>query len=359
MKKRFFAAAMVAVLCITSLAVLTGCDKGEKAYDYDLSEYIKVGKYKGLEYKEEKVTVSDKEVSAEIDNNLQMATTTEEVKSGKVEDGDTINVSYKGTIDGKEFEGGSTDSSDITIGETAMIPGFIEGLIGQKVGDTVTLNLKFPEDYHAEDVAGKDVVFEVTIKCKKVQNAPEYNEAFVQANSDCKTIAEYEAFIKDGLLEAKKEQADETMKQGLWEQIVTASKVIKYPEKELEETTANTKKSMKDTVAQQGMNWEEYLAQTNMTEKEFDETMKEFAKKRVQQDLIVYAIADEENLKVSDKEYEEMMDDMLENAGFTEKTFKENFGVTIEEYCEEKGLRTSMLLNKVMDKVVEYGKLVK
>lgn len=358
MKKRVFAAALVAVLCVTSLVVLTGCGT-EQPYDYDLSEYIKVGKYKGLEYKKEKVSVSDKEVSAEIENNLQMATTTEEVKEGVVEDGDTINVAYKGTIDGKEFDGGSTESSDITIGQTSMIPGFIEGLTGQKVGETVTLNLKFPSDYHEESVAGKDVVFEVTIKSKKVSKVPEYNEAFVKANSDCKSIAEYEAFVKDGLLKSKEEQADETMKQGLWEQIVTSSKVLKYPEEELEATTENTKQSMKSTVEQQGMVWEDYLKQTNMTEEEFNKTMKEFAKKRVQQDLIVYAIADEEKLEVSDKEYEKMMADMLENAGFTEKSFKENFGVTIEEYCEERGLRTSLLLNKVMDKVVEYGKLVK
>ena len=358
MKKKLFATLMVAVLCVTSIVGLTGCGQ-EKPYDYDLSEYIKVGKYKGLEYKKEKVSVSDEEVKAEIDNNIQQATTTEEVKEGTVEDGDTINVAYKGKIDGKEFEGGSTESSDITIGETSMIDGFVEGLVGKKVGDKVTLNLKFPEDYHEEKVAGKDVVFDVNIKSKKVSKTPEYNEEFVKANSDCKTIPEYEKFVKDGLLKSKQEQADETMKQGLWEQIVTASKVIKYPEEELEATTESTKQSMKDTVAQQGMEWEDYLKQSGMSEKDFNKTMKEFAKKRVQQDLIVYDIADKEKLEVSDKEYKKMMKDMLENAGFDEKTFKENFGVTIEEYCEERGLRTSMLLNKVMDKVVEYGKLVK
>lgn len=357
MKKRFFSAGLVAVLCIASLVTLVGCGK-EKAYDYDLSEYIKVGEYKGLEYKQEKVNVSNEEVKAEIDKLRQQAAKVEEVKKGTVEDGDTINVSYKGKIDGKEFEGGSTDSSDITIGQTAMIDGFVEGLVGKEVGEKVTLNLKFPEDYHATDLAGKDVVFEVKIKSKKIEKVPEYDVEFVKANSEYDSLEAYEKFIKDGLQKSKQEQVDEGMKQGLWEQIVSSSEVLKYPEKELNELMDSTKKTLKESVKQQNMEWEEYLKQSGTTEKEFDKTIKTFAKERVEQDLIVHAIAKKENLDVSDKEYKEFMKEMLDNAGFTEKTFKENFGMSIEQYCEERGLRTSMLLNKVMDKVIEYGKAI-
>ena len=222
MKKRVFATGMVAVLCVASLMMLTGCGK-EAAYDYeDLTEYIEVGEYKGLQYSKETVTVTDEEVQTEIDSILQQSATTEEVKEGTVEDGDTINVSFTGKIDGKEFEGGTSESSDITVGETQMIPGFVEGLVGKNVGETVTLDLTFPEDYHAEEVAGKDVVFEVKIKSEKITTVPEFNKEFVEKNSEFKTVEEYRDAVKSAILQTKQDKADETMQAGLWEQIVAA-----------------------------------------------------------------------------------------------------------------------------------------
>ena len=359
MKKRFFATAMVAVLCVTSLMMLTGCGKEAAPYDYeDLTEYIEVGEYKGLKYSKEKQSVTDEEVQAEIDSILQQSATTEEVKEGTVEDGDTINVSFVGKIDGKEFEGGTSESSDITIGETQMIPGFVEGLVGKSIGEKVSLDLKFPEDYHSEDVAGKDVVFEVKIKSEKISNVPEFNNEFVEKNSEYKTTDEYRKAVKAAILQTKQDKADETMQAGLWEQIVSASKVKKYPEKELNNLISTTKDSIKDSISRQGMEWEDYLKQTGMTEEEFDKEMKKVAEERVHQDLVVYQIAKIEKLEVTDEEYEDFMDNMLKSGQFTKKTFKENFGMTIEQYCEERGIRTAMLFEKVINKVVDYGELV-
>ena len=359
MKKRLFATLMVAVLCVTSVLMLSGCGKDAALYDYDdLTEYIEVGEYKGLSYSKEKQTVTDEEVQQEIDNILQQSATTEEVKEGTVEDGDTINIAFVGKIDGKEFEGGSSESTDVTIGETQMIPGFIEGLVGKKIGEKVTLDLKFPEDYHSKEVAGKDVVFKVTINSEKVQNVPEFNDEFVKKNSDHKTTDEYKKAVEAAILQTKQDKADETMQAGLWEQIVADSKVKKYPEKELNNLISTTNESIKDSIKRQGMEWEDYLKQTGMTEEDFNKEMKKVAEERVHQDLVVYQIAKIEKLTVTDEEYEDFMDNMLKSGQFTKKTFKENFGMTIEQYCEERGIRTAMLFEKVINKVVDYGKLV-
>lgn len=357
MKKRFFSIGLISVLCLTSLFLLSGC--GSKLYDYDLSEYVKVGDYKGLEYKKVSVSVSDDEVQDKIKSNLEEKATTKTVKSGTVKDGDTIDVSYEGKVDGKTFDKGSADNQSITIGQTPFIEGFTEGLIGKEVGSTVTLDLKFPDPYSTnEKLSGKDVTFKVTINSKQVEEVPEYNVAFVKKNSEYDNLKDYEKSVKKGLLEEKKTKAETDTKQGLWEKIVDKSKVKKYPEEELETTMTNLTNSFKQTAENYGYEWADYLEAVGYTEKEFKKTVKKYAKEKVLNDMVCYYIAEKEGLEVTDKEYDDYMENLMKSSGYTEKTFKEQFKMTIEEYCDQEGYRTSLLLNKVMDKVMDYGKEV-
>ena len=138
-----------------------------------------------IEISEDDVTVSDDSIETYITSFQTAYETTEEETSGTVEDGDELHITYVGTIDGEEFDGGTTDEdgADLTIGSGSYIDGFEDGLIGEKIGDTVTLNLTFPDDYSNEDVAGKDVVFEVTIEYRTVTNTPEFTDDFVKENS--------------------------------------------------------------------------------------------------------------------------------------------------------------------------------
>ncbi len=357
MKKRVISLGLIGVLCMGSMLFMTGC--GEKApYEgYDLSEYVTVGEYKGLEYEKTKVKVSQSEIDEEIESRLEAAAETKSVKKGVVEDGDTINVAFEGKIDGETFEGGSSDSYDITVGSTPMIDGFVEGLVGKDVGETVTLDLKFPEDYGKEDLNGKDVVFTVTINSKKVEEVPEYGLDFIKANSDYDNFDDYEASVKADLKVKKEMDADSEIKSGLWEQIVTASEIIKYPvEKDnMIETTMN---SFKKTAADNDMEWEAYLEQIGYSEEDLTAQVTSYAETKVFQEMIVYSIAEAEGLEVTTQEYEEYMQNMLTQSGLDAETFESSYGMTIEAYCEQEGLRASMLLNKVMDKVIEYAKEV-
>ena len=196
MKKRFFSIGLISVLCLTSLFLLSGC--GSKLYNYDLSEYVKVGDYKGLEYKKVSVSVSDDEVQDKIKSNLEEKAETKTLKSGTVKDGDTIDISYEGKVDGKTFDKGSADNQSITIGQTPFIDGFTDGLIGKKVGSKVKLNLTFPKDYSEKDLQGKDVVFEVTINSKQVEEVPEYNVDFVKKNSEYDNLKDDVESVKVG-----------------------------------------------------------------------------------------------------------------------------------------------------------------
>jgi len=357
MKKKAIALSLIGALCLGSMLFMTGC--GEKApYEgYDFSEYVTVGEYKGLEYKKVNVKVSQREIDEEIESRLKDAAETKSVKKGIVEDGDTINVAFEGKIDGETFEGGSSDSYDITVGSTPMIDGFVEGLVGEEVGDTVTLDLQFPEDYGKEDLNGKDVVFTVTINSKQVEEVPEYDLDFIKANSDFDNFDDYEASVKADLKASKEADEESEVKSGLWEQIVTASEIIKYPveKDDMIETTLN---SFKKTAADNDMEWDAYLEQIGYAEEELTNQVTSYAETKVFQEMIVYAIAEVEGLEVTNEEYEEYMENMLTQSGLDEETFESSYGMTIEEYCKQEGLRASMLLNKVMDKVIEYAKEV-
>lgn len=332
------------------------------AYDYDLSEYVTVGEYTGLPYVKNTAEVTDEEVETEIQSRLQAAAAKTNVTEGTVEDGDTINVAYVGTIDGKEFEGGSTSSSDITIGTTSMIDGFIEGLVGQKIGDTVTLNLKFPDDYWNADVAGKDVTFEVTINSKKVTTVPELDEEFVKANSDVETVDEYKALVKEQLLSRKQDSLDSDTKSQLWSYIVDQSETLKYPEQELADAAASLVDLEQQYMSQAqayGIEWEDYLSTFMGTDAEgWEKTKQDYAEYQVKSDMIMYAIARKEKITLTNKEYKARIAEILEDSGLTEETFQSYYGMTIEEYADQNGWYGSLLLDKVLDRVMELGEEV-
>ena len=355
MKKKLLCAGLITALSLTSALFLTGCGSEEQPYsDLDLSEYVKVGEYKGLEYDKISVSVTSEEVQDEIDSRCQAAATTEKSESGTVKDGDTINVSFEGKIDGETFDGGSSDDYPITIGQTSMIDGFVDGLIGKEVGETVTLDLKFPDDYQNEDVAGKDVTFEVKIKTKDVQVVPDYDLDFVKANSDYDNLKDYEASVKKDLLAEKQETAENEVKQALWEQIVENSEIIKYPE-EKDQKIEDEMAAMKQDAEDNEMEWEDYLETVGYTEEELNDLVTNYVETNMFQEMIIYTIAEKEELEVTDDEYQEYIDQVLEASGMDEDTFESAYGMSIKEYLDNRNTRSSMLLNKVMDKVMEYA----
>ena len=362
MNKKILITGIGAIVVLAGIIAAVILWPDDEPYDYDLSEYVKVGDYKGLDYSIAEVSVTDDEVQTEIDSRLQAAATTETVREGTVEDGDTINVSYSGTIDGEEFEGGSSESYDITVGTTQMIDGFVEGLVGHEIGDNVTLNLKFPDDYSNEDVAGKDVVFDVTINYKSVKVVPELNEDFVKENSDVDTVEEYREAVKSELLEKKESDADMDAKEALWNEVIANSEVISYPEEEYEAAKAaadDIEAQYKSQAESYGMEWDDFLeSYLGMSQEDFDERKKQYADDTVLQEMVTYYIAREENLEVTDKEFKEYLEDTLESAGYTEDTFQQSFGQTIEEYAEDNQWKIALLLDKVLDKIMEYGNQV-
>ena len=353
---------VVAIVAVIAIILVFVNNKQSKEYNYDLSKYVKVGNYKGLEYTSQKASVTDEEVDVEIQRRLQKAAKTENSKTGKVENGDTINISFVGKIDGKEFEGGSSESTDITVGTTQMIDGFVEGLIGKNVGDSVTLNLKFPDDYGKTDLQGKAVEFKVTINSKKKISVPKLNTEFVKKNSKYTTVKEYKEGVKKELLNQKQKSIDSTVKQELWSRIIDKSKANKYPEKELNEAMSQANKleeSYKAQAQNYGMEWETYLKTVMRTDKKgFEKLKQEYAKNIVFNRMVMYSIARSENISLSNREYKKEILKILEDNGYDEESFKKAFGKDIETYADEQNWRQKILFDKVLDKVMKDGKKV-
>ena len=196
-------------------------DKAELVYTFAVEPEIEISDYKGLDYPMDDVTVSDEDIDEEIER-MRNTYAEMEVKDGPAEEGDTVNINYKGFKDGIAFAGGEAENYDLVLGSGSFIPGFEEQLIGAKAGEEKDLNLTFPEDYHAEDLKGAAVVFKVTVNEVKTKVLPEVNDEFAQDINakDVKTVADLREMVRSRIEERRKSEAESKADNALGEQLV-------------------------------------------------------------------------------------------------------------------------------------------
>lgn len=277
----------------------------------DIDKYITIGQYKGLSLEKVVETITDTELEGSISQDLEM--TKEEVKDGVVEDGDTVTVNYVGTENGKEFNGGSAENQEITIGSGGYIPGFEDGILGMKKGETKDVPLTFPEDYIEPSMAGKDVVFKITLQSFK--RAPELNDDWVAKNTEYKTVEEYREGKKKLLQENAEQMADSVLYQTAWNQVYEASEVKEYPEKDVKEAYAEFETQIKSYAKQGGMELEDYLESQQVSQEAFEEQCQKYAEERVKQNLILQGIMDAEGMTLEDKESLAIQDEIIQTYG--------------------------------------------
>ena len=312
---------------------------------------VKLGKYVGVKGTLEKVTISDKDVQDEIEQRVKDAAYTKTVKRGKVKKGDTIVIDYVGKIDGKKFDGGSAEDQDLEIGSGTMIPGFEEGLIGKKIGKTHTINVTFPKDYEAKDLAGKDAEFEITIKSKKQKVTYKYDKKFIKKVSKYRNKEDYEASVKKELKEEAEEQAEETLKEDLWAKVLEKTEVKKYPKGLVKEETEIQKQQYEQMASQYGTT----TTAMGLT----DDMYKEYAKEALKEKLAIHAIAKKEKIKVKRADKKKFYNKILESNDLTEKEFEEAAGMSVKEYVKTNNLEFQILRDKVLDYVRDNAKVTK
>ncbi len=351
--KKILTLSLTALMAVGMVFVVTGCGGGEPYEKYDLTEYITLPDYNSYQVKEPEVLITDEDVEKGIKTRLEEAATTEEVTEGTVKEGDTVKISFKGTLaDGSTEDGMNSDSYSLTLGSGSMIDGFEEGLYGVTIGEKVTLDLKFPDPYSSnEELSGKDVTFEVTVLSKSVKTVPELNEAFVKENSDAETVEEYRKLVAEELEQQEYEDQLTAIKEELYMKLVDETEVKKYPEKEVDDYFKELDEYYRYGAETTGYEeWEDFLEAQEMTQKEYEEQIQLYAEEYVKQEMVIYLFAQKEKIEISDEEYEEFLADNLKSAGFeTEDDFKEYTGMTLEEYAEQARLKRNMLLTKELD----------
>ncbi len=291
--------------------------------EIDAEKYCTVAEYKGITLDKDDTEVSEESIDEEITYELAMNPMTVEDEDAKVTEGDTVVIDYVGKLDGEEFDGGSAEDASLTIGSGQFIDGFEDGLIGTQKGQTVDLNLTFPEDYD-ENLAGKDVVFTVTIKEIK-RPLTEITDAWVQENSEVSTVEEFREYIRTELQEYNENQATEDLSSQAMLQVVAASEFSDYPDvlvKYGEDVYTN---QIMSYAEQSDMTFDEYLSAQDLTEEEYEAQRKEYAENIAKQLLVVKAIADKEGFTTEDDEYKELLNEYLTSLGVTEEELYEEY----------------------------------
>ncbi len=309
------------VLALVSVTTLfCSCNKNKRDsefYPYDLSDYVTLGNYKNIEYHEKTVFVTQTDVDARIKADLKKyGFTTNKEKDGEVMVGDIVNIDYAGYLDGVAFEGGTASGYSLEIGSGSFIEGFEAGLIGKKAGDKVDLNLTFPEKYHSAEMAGKSVVFKVTInRVYEVQYA-EITDEIVPKISTAKTAANYRDHIYNLLVEEQTSEIANENYSAIVSAVVECSKIKKYPKKEVDAYKENLISQNESLAQSQGMSLEQLVSYSGYSLSEFESLMEENAKKIVEKEMLFLMIAEKEGVKVTPREYQKSVEKYMKDQDF-------------------------------------------
>ena len=307
--------------------------------EYDASEYVTLGEYKDLTVEVTPVEVTDDQVMDKIASETKQTLT-----EGTVESGDTVNIDYVGKIDGEEFDGGSAEGYDLEIGSCTFIDGFEDGIIGMQVGDTKDLELKFPEDYHSTDLAGKDVVFTVTVN--SISRVPELTDEVADSVVEGMTAEAYQESVRQDLEDQAKESQKTEAEQKLLQEVYENATIDGYPEENLQYTIKRAKDYYEWLASMYGMSLDDYLKNYGMTQDEFNEQIQPVAEEALGEEMTLLAIAKEENIEVSDEEYEAGLARYAEAQGMDDPS-------KLEEAYGENYIKNSLLQEKVLEFLYE------
>ena len=311
---------------------------------------VKLGKYKGVEVEKMDIDVTDEEVDAEIDKQRNTNARTIEVTDRAVAMNDIVTLDFEGFVDGVAFQGGKGTDYPLTIGSGAFIPGFEEQLVGFEIGKEGDVNVKFPEDYQAEELAGKDATFKCTVKAIKAKELPELNDEFASDVSDFDTLKEYKEDVKKNLVEKKTNEEKAKREDAVVKAVIEDSE-MELPEAMIDTQARQIVNDFAQRLQMQGMNIDQYLQYTGNTVDKMLEQVRPQAIERIQARLVLEAVAAAENITVSDEEFEDEIKKMAEQYKMEVEKLKE-----LMPESELKTMRDDMAVQKAADFLVENVK---
>lgn len=322
----------------------------------DVKPEVEIKDYEGIEIEDPTMEVTDELIDSEVENERAMNARIINVDDRAVEEGDTVNIDFKGSLDGEYFDGGTAESQDLKVGSNTFIPGFEEQLIGHEIGEEFYINVKFPEDYHQKDLAEKDAKFEIKINSISYEELPELDDEFVKDISEFDTLDEFKEDLR------KKKEEEFKVNSKMEKERRAIDKIGEMVDTDIPEGMINAQiddmiRNYDQTLRAQGISFEDYIKMVGQSLDEFKETMKPEAEKTVKNDLALEALVKSENVEVSDEEVEEEVNKVVEEYFKDDKDHMEK----MREYMlnqNKEVVREDLKKRKAIDKLVEKVKFV-
>ncbi|MBM7584868.1 trigger factor [Bacillus pakistanensis] len=312
---------------------------------------VKLGDYKGLEVEKVDTVVTDEDVQNELKTLQERQAELAVKEEGKAENGDTLVLDFEGFVDGEAFEGGQADNYTLELGSNTFIPGFEEQLVGVETGEEREVEVSFPEEYHAAELAGKPATFKVKVHEIKAKQLPELDDEFAKdVDEEVETFAELKEKTENRLQETKKTEAETKVRDSLVKQ-ASDNAEVDIPEAMINTEVDRMMQEFGQRLQMQGMNMDLYFQFSGQTEEDLRGQMKEDAANRVRTNLVLEAIADAENIEISDEEAEKEINAMAEQYNMSADNIKQALGGL-------DGLKTDLRIRKAVELLEENSKTV-
>ena len=310
--------------------------------EVQLKPTVTLGAYTGLEFARDKVKVTKEEVSEEIERARENAGWWEQITDRPAQMGDKVKIDYTGSVDGVAFEGGTAADYELTLGSGAFIPGFEEGVVGMNVGESKNVNVKFPEQYHAENLAGKDAVFVVTVKDITIKKLPELDDEFAKDVSEFDTLKAYEADVKKKIKERKEDSAEAALERKIIETVVENASV-NVPQCMINDETEEMVNEFAYRLMYQGMNIDDYFKYTGQTPEKLKETYVEPATKAVKTRLVLEQVIKAAGIEVTPEDEEAVYADLASRQNKSVEEIKKDFNEHYASYIKNEALNKKLM----------------
>ena len=314
----------------------------ETIADKGIDAFMTMGEYKGIELTKTVYTVTDEDIDNQIATNLSSTPMELTDPNATIAEGDTVNMSFVGKVDGTEFDGGTVDDTDVTFGSSGLVEGFEDQLIGWKTGQQGDINITFPDDYSNEDLQGKDAVYSVTIN-KISRPATEPTTEWLAANADSATLEDYRASVKTELETNNTSTTLTTLQDDAWNAVFTTAKFTQYPQEVLDECVTQQKASYESYAQMYGMEYDAFMEASGITEDDITEA----AKNSVQNVLAVEYICEKESITEDSETYQNQLNTLLQQSGMSTKQDALDQGVS--EWNIDFVVKYNCAINTIID----------
>lgn len=321
-------------------------------FEQELKPIPELGDYKNLVADDVKVEVTDAMVDEQIKKELENNARIISVEDRPIKDMDTVNIDFDGSVEGVAFDGGKSENYDLVIGSHTFVPGFEEQLIGKNIGDNVDVNVIFPENYHSEELKGKAALFRVKINSIKEKQLPELDDEFAKDVSEFDTLEEYKKDVKEKITSAMEKNALVQKQNNAIDALIKSSNV-KAPESMIQEEIDKAFRDFANRIRQYNIKLDDYLKMLNTTEEQIREQLKPEATKRADAELVIDAFAKLENIKVSEEEIDNEINEFGKNMKVEDF---EGFKKELKSGEGLEGITESLIRRKAVDRLVSLVK---